>query len=98
AACFAKEHGDGRIDQAQPDQAAVWALGPFERSNGSQGPYQIQQKLQETMQDLVGIVRAESEMKRALQEIGGLRERANHVSVQGNREYNNGWHTALDLS
>ncbi|MCU1272580.1 MAG: succinate dehydrogenase subunit [Bryobacterales bacterium] len=98
AACFAKEHGDGRIDQDQADQSAGWALGPFERANGSQGPYQIQQKLQETMQDLVGIVRAESEMKRALQEIGGLRERANHVSVQGNREYNNGWHTALDLS
>jgi succinate dehydrogenase / fumarate reductase, flavoprotein subunit len=98
AACFAKEHGDGRIDQDQADQAAGSALRPFDRANGSQGPYQIQQKLQETMQDLVGIVRTESEMKRALDEIGGLRERANHVSVQGNREYNNGWHTALDLS
>jgi succinate dehydrogenase / fumarate reductase flavoprotein subunit len=98
AACFAKEHGDGRIDQEQADRAAELALRPFDRANGSQGPYQIQQKLQETMQDLVGIVRTESEMKRALEEIGGLRERANHVSVQGNREYNNGWHTALDLS
>src|SRR6202795_2998403 len=61
AAEFAKEHGDGQIDQDQADQAAGSALRPFDRANGSQGPYQIQQKLQETMQDLVGIVRTESE-------------------------------------
>ena len=49
------------------------------------------------MQELVGIVRTESEMNQALAEIEKLRERAAKVSVQGNREYNNGWHTALDL-
>jgi succinate dehydrogenase / fumarate reductase flavoprotein subunit len=102
AACFAKEHGDGRIDQGQVSQAAAAALGPFERRaaerhNGSEGPYQIQQKLQEIMQELVGIVRMEGEMKQALAEIERLRERANRVVVEGNREYNNGWHTALDL-
>jgi succinate dehydrogenase / fumarate reductase flavoprotein subunit len=96
AACFAKEHGGGRIDEAQIGQAAARALAPFERTNGT-GPYQIQQKLQETMQDLVGIVRTESEMKHALEEIEELSRRASAVSVQGNREYNNGWHTALDL-
>ncbi len=102
AACFAKERGDGRIDQGQVSQAADAALAPFERRaaarhNGTEGPYQIQQKLQETMQDLVGIVRMESEMKQALAEIERLRERAGLVAVEGNREYNNGWHTALDL-
>ena len=49
------------------------------------------------MQDLVGIVRTQNEMERALVEIGRLRERAARVTVEGNREYNNGWHTALDL-
>ena len=102
AACFAKEHGDGRIDQGQVGQAATAALAPFERRtaerhNGNEGPYQIQQKLQERMQELVGIVRTEGEMKQALAEIERLRERASRVAVEGNREYNNGWHTALDL-
>jgi succinate dehydrogenase / fumarate reductase flavoprotein subunit len=96
AACFAKEHVGGQIDDAQIGRAAARALAPFERNNGS-GPYQIQQKLQETMQDLVGIVRTESEMKHALAEIEELSRRTSSVSVQGNREYNNGWHTALDL-
>jgi succinate dehydrogenase / fumarate reductase flavoprotein subunit len=98
AACFAKEHRDGRIDQEQVSQAAASALVPFERRNGSEGPYQIQQTLQEKMQDLVGIVRTENEMRLALTEIATLNERAKNVSVEGNREYNNGWHTALDLS
>ena len=98
AACFAKEHRDGRVDQEQVSQAAASALVPFERKNGGEGPYQIQQTLQEKMQDLVGIVRTHSEMERALTEIATLYERAGKVSVDGNREYNNGWHTALDLS
>jgi succinate dehydrogenase / fumarate reductase, flavoprotein subunit len=96
AACFAKEHGVGQIDDAQIGRAAAQALAPFERTNGT-GPYQIQQKLQDTMQDLVGIVRTESEMKHALEEIDELSKRTRAVSVPGNREYNNGWHTALDL-
>jgi Succinate dehydrogenase/fumarate reductase, flavoprotein subunit len=50
------------------------------------------------MQDLVGIVRNAAEMERALEKIGGLRERAGRVGVAGNREYNPGWHTALDLA
>jgi succinate dehydrogenase / fumarate reductase flavoprotein subunit len=96
AACFAKEHREGRIDNALVSQAAARALAPFERNNGT-GPYQIQQKLQEIMQDLVGIVRTESEMRQALAEIEELSRRTSAVSVEGNREYNNGWHTALDL-
>ncbi len=97
AACFAKEHGAGIIDQDQVNRAALDAVAPFERTNGA-GPYQIQQKLQEKMQELVGIVRTEAEMRRALGEIEQLNAQAGTVSVPGNREYNNGWHTALDLS
>jgi succinate dehydrogenase / fumarate reductase flavoprotein subunit len=57
----------------------------------------VQQDLQAKMQDLVGIVRREEEMQKALETLGELKRRAGTVSVTGNREYNPGWHTALDL-
>jgi succinate dehydrogenase flavoprotein subunit len=53
--------------------------------------------LQETMQNLVGIVRNETEMSEALEKIGNFKMRAEKAAVTGNREYNPGWHTALDL-
>jgi len=95
AAKFAKEHGDSSIDMAQVEDAARKSLQPFERAGES--PYSVQQDLQEMMQSLVGIVRRQDEMEQALDGIMKLRERAKHVSVGGNREYNPGWHTALDL-
>src|SRR5262249_13685385 len=67
-------------------------------SGNGQGPYQIQYELQVRMQELVGIVRSETEMLLALEEIRNLAQRARNVAVQGNREYNAGWHTALDLA
>jgi len=97
AAKFAKENPSPAIDTAQVNDAAARALEPFGRS-GSDGPYQIQQDLQNLMQDKVGIVRREDEMQQALDSIFKLRERAAHVAVSGNREYNPGWHTALDLN
>ncbi len=93
---FAREHGETRIDTGQVDEAARWALAPFDRE-GDEGPFQIQQELQGMMQDLVGIVRTDEEMRRALENLAVLRERASRVKVTGNREYNPGWHTALDL-
>jgi succinate dehydrogenase / fumarate reductase, flavoprotein subunit len=102
AALYAREHGAGRVDEAQVDAAARQALAPFERHGLSgrtdgEGPYVIQHELQRMMQDLVGIVRKGPEMERALDEIRQLRERAEQTAVPGNREYNPGWHTALDL-
>ena len=99
AACFAKEHGAGSVDQQQVENAAKDALLPFERGTapGAENPYQIQHELQEMMQDEVGIVRTEHEMERALEGISQLRRRAERVGVYGNREFNNGWHTALDV-
>jgi succinate dehydrogenase / fumarate reductase flavoprotein subunit len=97
AAEFAKAHQHGSIDERQADEAARKALEPFDRGPTGEGPYQVQYALQETMQDLVGIVRNESEMRRALGCIGELRERARRVGVGGHREYNPGWHAALDL-
>jgi succinate dehydrogenase / fumarate reductase, flavoprotein subunit len=97
AAAFAKSNGSVSIDAKQVDASSRGALAPFER-DGGEGPYQVQESLQETMQDNVGIVRAQPEMEHALQEIGKLRQRAARVGVKGNREYNPGWHTALDLN
>ncbi len=99
AAKFAKENSLGQIDRLQPEQienVAREALAPFDRSS-SESPYQVQKDLQDTMQDLVGIVRNESEMREALGKIDGFKKRAEKTAVSGNREYNPGWHTALDL-
>src|SRR5262249_34578632 len=99
AAAFAKENKPGAIDRAQADERVRQALEPFERGAGgaAEGPYQIQQELQQMMQEWVGIVRQESEMKQALAGLQKLWERVRRVGVQGHREYNPGWHTALDL-
>jgi succinate dehydrogenase / fumarate reductase flavoprotein subunit len=103
AAKFAKEKGPVTIDAGQIDEAARLAMAPFERGAAGgqgadpEGPYKIQYALQETMQANVGIVRVENEMKQALEDIQVLKKRAASVAVVGNREYNPGWHTALDL-
>jgi succinate dehydrogenase / fumarate reductase flavoprotein subunit len=99
AAKFAKENSLGKIDPPQAKQiesVAREALAPFGRSS-NESPYQVQKDLQDTMQNLVGIVRNESEMRDALQKIGDFKKRAENAAVTGNREYNPGWHTALDL-
>jgi succinate dehydrogenase / fumarate reductase, flavoprotein subunit len=84
------------VDERQVDAVAREALLPFERSEG-ENPYTLQQDLQDCMQDLVGIIRTEGELKSALERIASLRERAGRVRVEGNRQYNPGWHLALDL-
>jgi len=96
AAKFAREHGAGAVDEQAVDAVAREALAPFERQ-GHEGPYQVQFDLQDLMQSNVGIVRNEADMRRALEGIMALRKRAGEVSVSGNREYNPGWHTAMDL-
>jgi succinate dehydrogenase / fumarate reductase flavoprotein subunit len=96
AAKFAKENGRVIPDDREIAVIANRAVEPFERSDGG-NPYQVQYDLQEMMQNLVGIVRKEEELLRAKEELKILRERADKVRVIGNREYNNGWHTALDL-
>jgi succinate dehydrogenase / fumarate reductase, flavoprotein subunit len=96
AAKFAKHNSLGKIDNDKIDIVAREALQPFERSAG-ENPYQVQKDLQEVMQDNVGIVRTESEMKSALEHLKKFWERAARAGVIGHREYNPGWHTALDL-
>jgi succinate dehydrogenase / fumarate reductase flavoprotein subunit len=96
AAKFAKENQHGAINTAEIEDVVREALRPFEQREG-ENPYTLQRDLQETMQDYVGIVRTETEMKLQLEHLRKLWERASHVGVTGNREYNPGWHTALDL-
>jgi len=97
AAKFANEHGASAVRSTDVEDAVRAALAPFERGATAEGPYQLQHELEETMQDLVGIVRREDEMQRALRTVAQLQDRATRVGVPGNREYNPGWHTALDL-
>src|SRR6185503_11372578 len=97
AARFANQSGKVTVSDRDVERAAREALAPFERTGSPEGPYQVQETLQENMQDLVGIVRTEREMEEALACIASLERRAAQVAVRGNREYNPGWHTALDL-
>jgi len=101
AAAFAGEHDFSALDDGLIDTLAREALAPLERfedgPKNADGPYQIQYALQDAMQSLVGIVRVQSEMDEALGKIQELAEQARNVSASGNREYNPGWHTALDL-
>jgi succinate dehydrogenase / fumarate reductase flavoprotein subunit len=101
AAQFAKENGEARVDEDHIQHAARKALEPFDRANSTHddnNAFQIQHQLQEKMQDLVGIVRNESDLQQGLVEVQNLQQRARKVAVHGNREYNPGWHTAMDLN
>jgi succinate dehydrogenase / fumarate reductase flavoprotein subunit len=85
-----------RVDDAEVSQMTAEALEPFNRAQG-ENPYSLQYELQDTMHNLVGIIRTRSELEEAIERIGQLRERAGHVSVEGHRQFNPGWHLALDL-
>jgi succinate dehydrogenase / fumarate reductase flavoprotein subunit len=84
------------VDAGRVDEIAREALAPFDRADG-ENPYAIHQELREMMHNLVGIIRTEGELKLALDELGALKERIARVRVIGHRQYNPGWHLALDL-
>ncbi|MGA5144537.1 fumarate reductase/succinate dehydrogenase flavoprotein subunit [Streptomyces griseoincarnatus] len=92
-----------RADDAQVDAAAAEALRPFSAEGGEpadgppENPYTLHQELQQTMNDLVGIIRREHEMRQALEKLAELRARARRAGVEGHRQFNPGWHLALDL-
>ena len=96
AALFAKENNWATINQEEITSLINQATQTFERTEG-ENPFQLQYDLQEMMQDLVGIVRNEEELQHAKVELNKLIQRERNVRVIGNREYNNGWHTAQDL-
>jgi succinate dehydrogenase / fumarate reductase flavoprotein subunit len=97
AAAYAKGYeGQPQVSEVEITEGVRRALEPFSRLGG-ENPYAVHQDLQETMQNLVGIIRNEDELKKSLEEIVALGERARRVTVEGNRQYNPGWHLALDL-
>ncbi|HUF47787.1 MAG TPA: fumarate reductase/succinate dehydrogenase flavoprotein subunit [Vicinamibacterales bacterium] len=97
AAAFARQHSAGTVNDGPVSAAATRALAPFERGSSGENPYAVQRDLQDMMQDLVGIVRTEGDLQEALVQIAKLSERATRVGIDGNREFNTGWHTAIDL-
>lgn len=101
AGLHAAEYAKGQntmpaLDQGMVKDAAQAMLAPFDREGG-ENPYSIHADLQDCMQDLVGIIRTESELLKALDVLETLKQRLAHVTVQGNRQFNPGWHLALDL-
>jgi succinate dehydrogenase / fumarate reductase flavoprotein subunit len=99
AAEFAKKNGAPvAVDEELLQATAKAALRPFDRGASGENPYLIQYDLQHAMQELVGIVRTEAEMQQALSTIARLQTRAEGAGITGHRQYNNGWHTAIDLS
>jgi succinate dehydrogenase / fumarate reductase flavoprotein subunit len=88
--------GKVSVDRQQAEVAAQTLLAPFTQS-GSENPYAIHSDLQECMQALVGIIRTEGELRKALEEIAVFKQRLGRVRVGGGREFNPGWHLALDL-
>jgi succinate dehydrogenase / fumarate reductase flavoprotein subunit len=96
AAEHAKTVRTTEVDSAQIEDAARETLAPFDAKDG-ESPYAIHRDLQETMQNLVGIFRTQEDLTRALQALEQLKNRAQHVSVEGSRLFNPGWHLALDL-
>jgi succinate dehydrogenase / fumarate reductase flavoprotein subunit len=98
AAQFAGQNKPAATDPAAIKAAVDDAVTPFDQARGNgENPYAVQSALQEMMQNLVGIVRTESEMQQALTELASLKARAATATVSGHREYNPAWHTALDL-
>jgi len=106
---FGKRAGDGAaayvdslsgarpaVAEASLDEATAEALAPFNRAEG-ENPYTVHSELQQTMNDLVGLIRREPEVKQALTELEKFKERAGRVTVEGGRAYNPGWHYAQDL-
>jgi succinate dehydrogenase / fumarate reductase, flavoprotein subunit len=103
AAAYLEQLGRSRPEVREDDVAAAArsALAPFGAEGAAgrlpENPYALHQELQQCMNDLVGIIRREAEIKQALDRLAELRQRTAEVAVEGHRQFNPGWHLALDL-
>ncbi|HEU5291640.1 MAG TPA: fumarate reductase/succinate dehydrogenase flavoprotein subunit [Cyclobacteriaceae bacterium] len=97
AAKYAKENQSIKVSEKQVEEISAWALAPFDREAKGENPFQIQASLQEMMQNLVGIVRLGNELEEAIKHISAFQEQEKSVACGGNRGYNPGWHTAIEL-
>jgi len=98
AAAYVNELSGNRplVVDSEVEAAAAEDLAPFE-NEGGENAYSVHQALQAVMQDLVGIIRTEDELNSALDKIRQLADRVGSVGVEGHRQYNPGWHLAIDL-
>ncbi|PWN04992.1 fumarate reductase/succinate dehydrogenase flavoprotein subunit [Nocardioides silvaticus] len=96
AAAYAASNGIPSVSEDDVEQAKRSALAPFELEGG-ENPYAIQSDLQQTMQDLVGIIREGAELEEAISRIETFKQRIAQMTVEGHRQYNPGWHLAIDL-
>jgi succinate dehydrogenase / fumarate reductase flavoprotein subunit len=87
------------VADAQLAAAEQTALAPFDPPAGVavENPYTLHQELQQAMNDLVGIIRNANEIQQALDRLENLKARERNVGVEGHRQFNPGWHLALDL-
>jgi succinate dehydrogenase / fumarate reductase flavoprotein subunit len=101
AASYVQELGENRpaVSESDVDSAAKMALAPFDPPDGgtAENPYTLHTELQQSMNDLVGIIRKSEEIEQALVKLGELRQRILRVGVEGHRQFNPGWHLAIDL-
>ena len=99
AAAFANERGLGEVNEDELEEASRQALSPLERQGDAvgAGPYKLQMELQDLMQDKVGIIRKEDTLAEAVDEIRALSKAVDGIGVGGDRHFNPGWHTSLDL-
>ncbi|MDT5069296.1 MAG: succinate dehydrogenase / fumarate reductase, flavoprotein subunit [Mycobacterium sp.] len=79
------------------DAATTMALSPFDEHPNPENPYTLHSELQQSMNDLVGIIRKEDEIQAALDKLEELKERVHNVTVEGDRFFNPGWHLAIDM-
>ncbi|MGH9302239.1 MAG: fumarate reductase/succinate dehydrogenase flavoprotein subunit, partial [Acidimicrobiales bacterium] len=96
AAEYSKSTDLPPIAESDVNRITATSLEPFE-NQGGENPYTLHHDLQDTMGELVGIIRVEAELTKAMDKLGELKERATHVGVEGHRQYNPGWHLANDL-
>jgi succinate dehydrogenase / fumarate reductase, flavoprotein subunit len=99
AADYVRALADDRPKPPQDavDEATKMALAPYEKHENPENPYTLHAELQQSMNDLVGIIRKEAEIEEALVKLDELRGRLQNVAVEGGRVYNPGWHLAIDM-
>ena len=96
AAAYVKENGANPVSEASINRATEHLNAPFKNGNG-ENPYTIHAELQQTTNDLVGIIRIKHELEESVSKIAELRMRAANSKVEGGRNFNPGFHLALDL-
>jgi succinate dehydrogenase / fumarate reductase flavoprotein subunit len=97
AAEYAKNNSDTNFHEGQVSEITNWALAPFERGLKIGNSFQLQSQLQEFMQELVGITRNETDLTKGMAKIEEIKALIKNVGCDGNRNFNPGWHTAMEL-